>query len=154
MLKHIIAISFVYLCAALAWVVLGAAMQFRTLDQDDKLRQSVEQIWGAPQVQTAPTAYWVEEDQQHSLALHSSRVDVDLALDHRRNWSIWSIYVEAASAQLVYLVLFSSAFFFEGYAGLAITSLAIATLFAAMQLTGRLDWDRAFAGQTTDGATQ
>ena len=51
-------------------------------------------------------------------------------------------------------MLFSSAFFFEGYAGLAITSLAIATLFAAMQLTGRLDWDRAFAGQTTDGATQ
>lgn len=41
----------------------------------------------------------------------------------------------------------AAAFFFEGYAGLALTALSIATLFAAMQLTGRLDWERAFAGR-------
>jgi hypothetical protein len=48
---------------------------------------------------------------------------------------------EAAAAQLVYLVLFSYAFFFEGFTGLAITIGAILTLFVTMQLTGRLRWN-------------
>ena len=48
--------------------------------------------------------------------------------------------VEAALAQLVYLVGFSLAYFWEGYTGLTVTVLAIATLFALMQLTGRLRW--------------
>ncbi len=46
----------------------------------------------------------------------------------------------AGGAQLVYLVLFSYAFFFKGYTGLTITIGAIATLFVAMQLTGRVRW--------------
>ncbi|HKO56517.1 MAG TPA: inner membrane CreD family protein [Thermoanaerobaculia bacterium] len=49
-------------------------------------------------------------------------------------------FVEAALAQFVYLVLFSYAFFFKGFTGLAITIGAIATLFAVMQLTARIDW--------------
>ena len=48
--------------------------------------------------------------------------------------------VEVGLAQFIYLVLFSYTFFFVGYTGLAITILCIATLFAAMQLTGRMDW--------------
>jgi hypothetical protein len=50
-------------------------------------------------------------------------------------------FVETATAQLVYLVLFSYTFFFEGFTGLAITVLCILTLFVAMQLTGRMRWD-------------
>jgi inner membrane protein involved in colicin E2 resistance len=53
--------------------------------------------------------------------------------------------VEAGLAQLVYLVLFSYAFFFEGYTGLAVTIGAILTLFVVMQLTGRIRWDETFA---------
>lgn len=53
-------------------------------------------------------------------------------------------FVETALAQLVYLVLFSYTFFFEGYTGLAITVLCILTLFVAMQFTGRLRWDDIF----------
>ena len=53
--------------------------------------------------------------------------------------------IEVGLAQLIYLVLFSYTFFFVGYTGLAITVLCIATLFAAMQLTGRMDWSAAFA---------
>jgi hypothetical protein len=49
-------------------------------------------------------------------------------------------YVEAGLAQLVYLVGFSLAHFWEGYTGLTTTVLAIVTLFALMQLTGRLRW--------------
>jgi inner membrane protein involved in colicin E2 resistance len=49
----------------------------------------------------------------------------------------------AGGAQLVYLVLFSYAFFFRGYTGLTVTIGAIATLFIAMQLTGRVRWSQA-----------
>ena len=54
-------------------------------------------------------------------------------------------YREAALAQFVYLVLFSYAFFFKGFTGLAITIGSIVTLFAAMQLTGRIKWSEVFA---------
>jgi hypothetical protein len=46
----------------------------------------------------------------------------------------------AGGAQLLYLVLFSLAFFFEGYTGLSITIFSILTLFVVMQLTARIDW--------------
>ncbi|MCA9543363.1 MAG: inner membrane CreD family protein [Myxococcales bacterium] len=54
-------------------------------------------------------------------------------------------FVEAAAAQLVYLVGFSLAHFWAGYTGLTITVLAIVTLFALMQWTGRVDWAQALA---------
>jgi hypothetical protein len=47
---------------------------------------------------------------------------------------------EAGLAQLVFLVFFSYAFFFEGYTGLTVTAGAIVTLFVLMQLTARVDW--------------
>ena len=52
--------------------------------------------------------------------------------------------VEIGLGQLVYRVSFSNTFFFTGYTGLAITLLCIATLFAAMQFTGRTDWNAVF----------
>jgi hypothetical protein len=55
---------------------------------------------------------------------------------------------EAAGAQILYLVLFSYAFFFDGYTGLTVTIGAIATLFAAMQVTARLKWEDYFAKPT------
>lgn len=47
---------------------------------------------------------------------------------------------EAALGQLVYLIGFSLAHFWEGYTGLTVTVLAILTLFILMQATGRLKW--------------
>ncbi|RPJ22413.1 MAG: hypothetical protein EHM33_23590 [Chloroflexi bacterium] len=47
-------------------------------------------------------------------------------------------------AQLVFLVLFSYAFFFEGYTGLVITIGAILTLAIMMQLTAKVDWAEVF----------
>ncbi|MDP9017835.1 MAG: inner membrane CreD family protein, partial [Candidatus Eremiobacteraeota bacterium] len=52
--------------------------------------------------------------------------------------------VESGLAQLVYLVLFSYALFNEGWSGLAITVGIIVTLFAVMQLTGRIKWSERF----------
>ena len=52
---------------------------------------------------------------------------------------------EAGAAQLVFLVLFSYAFFFQGMTGLAITIGAVVTLFVMMQMTAAIPWDDVFA---------
>ncbi len=57
---------------------------------------------------------------------------------------------EAAGAQFIYLVLFSYAFFFKGFTGLAVTIGSILTLFVVMQITGRVRWAEKFAGQKSD----
>jgi inner membrane protein involved in colicin E2 resistance len=62
--------------------------------------------------------------------------------------------VEAGLAQFVYLVLFSYAFFFTGFTGLAITIGAIITLFIAMQLTGRVNWSEKFAALAPGTSTR
>jgi hypothetical protein len=56
---------------------------------------------------------------------------------------------EAALAQLVYLVGFSLAHFWEGYTGITITLMAIVTLFVMMQLTGRVRWHEVLSFRTT-----
>jgi inner membrane protein involved in colicin E2 resistance len=48
---------------------------------------------------------------------------------------------------LVYLVLFSSSFFWDGYTGLAIAVLAVLTLFVIMQITGRVRWEDVFSSR-------
>jgi inner membrane protein involved in colicin E2 resistance len=56
-------------------------------------------------------------------------------------------FVEAGLAQLVYLVGFSLAHFWEGYTGLTTTVLSIFTLFLLMQLTGRIRWENALRAE-------
>jgi hypothetical protein len=50
----------------------------------------------------------------------------------------------AGVSQFLYLILFSYAFFFEGYTGLVVTVGAIVTLAILMQLTARVDWTEVF----------
>ncbi|MDT0631650.1 inner membrane CreD family protein [Rubrivirga sp. S365] len=57
--------------------------------------------------------------------------------------------VEVGGAQAVYLVAFAATFFLEGFTGLAITLLSVATLFVTMQATGRLDWEAVLAKPET-----
>ncbi len=52
---------------------------------------------------------------------------------------------EAGLAQLLYQVGFSLAHFWDGFTGLSITVLGVITLFALMQLTGRIDWSKALS---------
>ena len=56
-------------------------------------------------------------------------------------------FVEATFAQVVYLVGFSLAHFWEGFTGLTVTVLAIVTLFLLMQWTGRVRWPDALASK-------
>ena len=57
-------------------------------------------------------------------------------------------FFAAGTAQLVYLVLFSYAFFFKGLTGLAITIGAVATLFVLMQATAKVEWSAVFGSGT------
>ena len=50
----------------------------------------------------------------------------------------------AGMSQFLFLVLFSYAFFFEGYTGLVVTIGAIITLAVLMQVTARVDWAEVF----------
>ncbi len=56
-------------------------------------------------------------------------------------------FVEAGLAQLVYLVLFSYTHFLKGFTGLVVTVGAVLTLFVLMQVTAKVDWDKAFGGK-------
>jgi inner membrane protein CreD len=61
-----------------------------------------------------------------------------------RSFAVW-----VGIAQFVFLVLFSYAFFFEGYTGLVITIGAILTLAIMMQLTAKVDWAEVFRKKET-----
>ncbi len=71
----------------------------------------------------------------------ASVTSVLLVATYVRLVSGWAFTLRAVvPTQIVYLVLFSYSFFFEGYTGLTITIGAILTLFVLMQVTGRTDW--------------
>jgi len=59
------------------------------------------------------------------------------------NWRF--AWREAGLSQFFFLVLFSYAFFFEGYTGLAVTIGSIATLAVLMQVTAKVDWKEVFS---------
>jgi hypothetical protein len=52
--------------------------------------------------------------------------------------------LEAGTAQLIYLVFFSYAFFWKGFTGLTITVISVITLFVVMQATGKIRWSDKF----------
>jgi hypothetical protein len=63
------------------------------------------------------------------------------------------LVLTTGAAQIVFLVLFSYAFFLEGFTGLTITIGAIVTLFVLMQATARVAWDEVFrSGAQSRGA--
>lgn len=109
MLKRIVAIAFIFLCASAAWMILGATIFSRTYDSDAVLEGRVVSLWGAPQTQSPPFATsertapklveTVENGQKtfavqaqtltETLPLESSLLDVTLGLEHRRKGLLW-----------------------------------------------------------------
>lgn len=91
-------------------------------------------------------AYLVDHISIHAAFFICSAVSVFLVVSYLRLVvGLRFAAVEAGLAQLVYLVFFSYAFFFEGFTGLAITICAIISLFIAMQVTARIRWSEKFA---------
>ena len=86
-------------------------------------------------------AYLVDHISIHAAMVISSFVSITLVVSYLRLVvGIRFAALEAGIAQLIYLVLFSYAFFWKGFTGLAITVISIVTLFVVMQATGRIRW--------------
>jgi inner membrane protein involved in colicin E2 resistance len=90
-------------------------------------------------------AYLADHVSIHAAFVAASAVSIFLVVTYLRlAIGITFAFREAALAQMLFLVLFSYAFFFEGFTGLAITIGSIVTLFVTMQMTGRIRWSEAF----------
>lgn len=95
-------------------------------------------------------AYLVDHVSIHAAFVICSVVSLALVISYLRLVvGMRFATIEAGLAQLIYLVLFSYAFFFKGFSGLAVTIGSIITLFVVMQLTGRIRWSEKFASRET-----
>ena len=92
-------------------------------------------------------AYLVDHISIHVAFVICSAVSIALVVSYLRLVAgLRFALVEAGFTQFAYLVLFSYAFFFPGYTGLAVTVGAIVTLFLMMQWTGRVKWGERLSG--------
>ena len=109
MVKRITAIVFIFVCASVAWGILGGTIFSRTYDSDGRSSGQVESLWGTAQNQMPPKASYiqvvtrneesledgvkvirkVEEKVENPLPLDSSRIDVGLNLEHRQKGLLW-----------------------------------------------------------------
>jgi hypothetical protein len=91
-------------------------------------------------------AYLVDHISIHLAMVIASLVSIALVVSYLRLVTgARFAALEAGGAQLIYLVLFSYAFFWKGYTGLSITIISILTLFVVMQATGRIRWSEKLA---------
>ncbi|HEY9231718.1 MAG TPA: inner membrane CreD family protein [Blastocatellia bacterium] len=90
-------------------------------------------------------AYLVDHISIHSAFVVCSMVSLILVVSYMRLVvGNRFAFFETAMAQMVYLVGFSYAFFFEGFTGLAVTVGVISTLFVVMQMTAKINWSEKF----------
>ena len=109
MFKRIAAISLIFICTAIAWVILGSTIFYRTENSDSALSGKVSSTWGTPQEQKPPSIryHWQENEMttsqedgkeiqrvkpvQRSAAvpIESSRIKADLHLDYRKKGLLW-----------------------------------------------------------------
>jgi inner membrane protein CreD len=90
-------------------------------------------------------AYLVDHISIHWAFVICSAMSLFLVWSYLRLVVGFRFAMEAVGAQFAYLVLFSYAFFFQGFTGLTITIGAILTLFLAMQSTAKIRWAEKFA---------
>jgi inner membrane protein involved in colicin E2 resistance len=104
----------VFMLATMGWLILGAVTGSRTSDQRGTLDGRVADLWGSPQVQSAPSfeLQWTEQETKveqvtdatgHTITKKTvetvprvkvvdparSRLNVDLHLDQRRKGLLW-----------------------------------------------------------------
>lgn len=109
MIRRIVAISFIFFCTTIAWMILGTTIYSRTGSSNEQLQGHVASTWGTAQEQSPPSACYKKTEispvteQDHgktvirndtierkiSLPLDSTRVNVNLHLDHRQKGLLW-----------------------------------------------------------------
>jgi inner membrane protein involved in colicin E2 resistance len=107
--KRIFALSFIFVCTSIAWMILGGTIFQRTYGQDEGLRSRISSNWGTAQLQKPPSATYVRKTdvvreyienakavKRHepvfetiSLPLNSTRANVKLNLEHRQKGLLW-----------------------------------------------------------------
>ncbi len=111
---RLLAIGFVWLGCALAWVILGSTLVARTNDVENSLDSQVHALWGPPGRQLPPTGGYtvlgtvkeqvtttntagvstlqtVEKQApvEHALSLDASDIEVAFELQHRKKGLLW-----------------------------------------------------------------
>jgi inner membrane protein involved in colicin E2 resistance len=109
LLRHIAALILIFVCTTVAWIILGSTIMGRTNSSEDQLKGHVASTWGSAQEQVPPTAnfLWHETvaatnkengktivrynqvERTNALQLDSTRVKVDLNLNHRQKGLLW-----------------------------------------------------------------
>jgi hypothetical protein len=113
-MKNFLAIGFIWLGCAVAWMVLGSTLLARSGESSAALNSEVQLLWGPPMQQSPPRAFYkqtvkrrqkvtsygpqgqpmeqeVERDEEVELAipLERSQLRVGLDLEHRRKGLLW-----------------------------------------------------------------
>jgi hypothetical protein len=95
MTRRIGAISFIFGCTALAWIILAGTITNRTYSSGDSSRKKVVASWGSAQVQGPPAAVFSQPTANGNgvttVVAHpeASRIEVDLDLDQRQKGLLW-----------------------------------------------------------------
>jgi inner membrane protein involved in colicin E2 resistance len=109
MVKRIVAITFIFVCASVAWAILGTTIFSRTYDLNQVAANKVESLWGTEQNQSPPKAAYlqintkevesiennkvikrkVDELLDIPLPAQSSYIDVGIDLEHRQKGLLW-----------------------------------------------------------------
>ncbi len=90
MLKRLIAITFIFGSASVAWMILGGTLVQRTNDSDSQQRDRLTAQWGGAQTQTAPQVSAKARGNSYvPVPIQSSRIVVGLDLEQRRDGLLW-----------------------------------------------------------------
>src|SRR6476660_8010393 len=113
-MKRTVAIGFIWLGCAVAWMILGSTLVARSGEASAQLNAEVQLLWGPPIRQAPPRAFWVDlqprtkkvttygangqvvqqdvrEDEavEVPILLERSEVAVKLGLQHRQKGLLW-----------------------------------------------------------------
>ena len=113
-MKRLVAIGFIWLGCAVAWMILGSTILVRTGEASSSLMSEVWGLWGPPMQQAPPRAVYTEtrkkretvtstdaqgrsfaqevvrdEDVDVDIPLDGSDIAVELALAHRQKGLLW-----------------------------------------------------------------
>jgi hypothetical protein len=89
--KRIVAIAAIFLLATAGWFVLGAATAIRSDEFGSRLGEQVQDLWGAPLAQQAPS-FVVEipgSERVRYVLPTKNDIRVDLNTDYRRKGLVW-----------------------------------------------------------------
>ncbi len=100
--RRIFALIGIYLLGAAGWNILGSASSMRSWSQESTLTEAVQNLWGAPVVQPAPTFTVTVPGtrRQRAIVPVENRIAVTIDLEHRRKGLLWySTYAVDFDAQ-------------------------------------------------------